>query len=167
GLNLKNPIMPASGCFGFGREYSQFFDLNELGAIIMKSATGAERLGNATPRVAETASGMLNAIGLQNPGVNKIIKTEISFLKQYNIPIIAYVDLSKIEEYVNVAEAFSKDYIIDAKKLNISCTNGRESVIQFRTNVLLAEDLSKLINAVRNVSVYIRLSTYVTNIVDR
>src|SRR5690625_6574276 len=126
GLNLKNPIMPASGCFGFGREYSQFFDLNELGAIIMKSATGEERLGNATPRVAETASGMLNAIGVQNPGVNKIIKTEIPFLKQYNIPIIANVAGSTIEEYVYVAEAFSKDNNIDAIELNISCPNVKE-----------------------------------------
>jgi len=98
GLNLKNPIMPASGCFGFGREYSQFYDLSELGAIIMKAATGEERLGNPTPRVAETASGMLNAIGLQNPGVKEIVKTEIPFLKQFNIPIIANLAGSTVEE---------------------------------------------------------------------
>src|SRR5690625_3145516 len=125
GLNLKNPIMPATGCFGFRLEYSQFFDLNELGGNIMGSGIGEQRLGNATPRVAETASGMWKAIGLQNPGVNKIIKTQIPFLKQYNIPIIAKVAGSTIEEYVYVAESFSKDNNIDAIELNISCPNVR------------------------------------------
>src|SRR5690625_4973790 len=91
GLSLKNPIMPASGCFAFGREYSQFYDLSKLGAIIMKTATGEERLGNPTPRVAETPSGMLNAIGLQNPGVKKIVATEVPFLKQFNVPVIANI----------------------------------------------------------------------------
>src|SRR5690625_5177344 len=91
GLHLKNPVMPASGCFAFGREYSEFYDLNVLGAIIMKAATGTERHGNETPRVAETSSGMLNAIGLQNPGVEKIVAEEIPFLNQFNIPIIANV----------------------------------------------------------------------------
>src|SRR5690625_3347413 len=99
GLQLKNPIMPASGCFGFGKEYSQFYDLSELGAIIMKAATGEERLGNPTPRVAETSSGMLNAIGLQNPGVKKIVETEVPFLSQFNTPIIANVAGSTVEEY--------------------------------------------------------------------
>src|SRR5690625_746105 len=89
GLNLKNPIMPASGCFGFGREYSEFYDLEKLGAVIMKAATGNERYGNDTPRVAETASGMLNAIGLQNPGVEKILATEVPFLAGLSVPIIA------------------------------------------------------------------------------
>src|SRR5690625_2452965 len=103
GLELKNPVMPASGCFGFGREYSQFYDLSKLGAVIMKAATGEERLGNPTPRVAETASGMLNAIGLQNPGVEKIVETEIPFLSKFHIPIIANVSGSTMEEYVNVA----------------------------------------------------------------
>lgn len=79
GLQLKNPIMPASGCFGFGREYSEFYDLSKLGGIMIKAATGEVRYGNPTPRVAETASGMLNAIGLQNPGVEEIIRTEIPF----------------------------------------------------------------------------------------
>src|SRR5690625_4358177 len=102
GLELKNPIMPASGCFGFGREYSQFYDLSKLGAVIMKAATGEARFGNKTPRVAETASGMLNAIGLQNPGAQKIVETEIPFLRQYNIPIIANVAGSTIEEYEKV-----------------------------------------------------------------
>ncbi len=166
GLDLKNPIMPASGCFGFGREYSQFFDLNELGAIIMKSATGEERLGNPTPRVAETASGMLNAIGLQNPGVHKIIETEVPFLKQFNIPIIANVAGSTIEEYEYVAEAFSKDASIDAIELNISCPNVKEGGIQFGTNDNMAEEITRRVKAKSNVPVYVKLSPNVTNIVD-
>lgn len=166
GLNLKNPIMPASGCFGFGREYSQFFDLNELGAIIMKSATGEERLGNATPRVAETDSGMLNAIGLQNPGVNKIIEHEVPFLKQFNIPIIANVAGSTIEEYEYVAETFSKDATIDAIELNISCPNVKEGGIQFGTDVTMAEEITRRVKAKSKVPVYVKLSPNVTNIVD-
>src|SRR5690625_5380199 len=88
GLSLKNPIMPASGCFAFGREYSEFYDLSILGAIMMKAATGEERYGNKTPRVTETSSGMLNAIGLQNPGVDKIIEREVPFLASYNTSLI-------------------------------------------------------------------------------
>ncbi len=166
GLDLKNPVMPASGCFGFGREYSQFFDLNELGAIIMKSATGEERLGNPTPRVAETASGMLNAIGLQNPGVHKIIETEVPFLKQYDIPIIANVAGSTIEEYEFIAEAFSKDGNIDAIELNISCPNVKQGGIQFGTNYNMAEDITRRVKAKSNVPVYVKLSPNVTNIVE-
>ena len=108
GLNLKNPVMPASGCFGFGKEYSQFYDLNELGAIIIKAATKEPRYGNPTPRVAETASGMLNAIGLQNPGVQGIIEEELPFLQQFSTPVIANVAGSTIEEYVYVAKSFNE-----------------------------------------------------------
>lgn len=166
GLDLKNPIMPASGCFGFGREYSQFFDLNELGAIIMKSATGEERLGNPTPRVAETASGMLNAIGLQNPGVEKIIKTEIPFLKQFEIPIIANIAGSTIEEYEYVAETFSKDGKISAIELNISCPNVKEGGIQFGTDYNMAEEITRRVKAKSTVPVYVKLSPNVTNVVE-
>lgn len=166
GLDLKNPIMPASGCFGFGREYSQFFDLNELGAIIMKSATSEERLGNPTPRVAETASGMLNAIGLQNPGVNKIIEHEVPFLKQFNIPIIANIAGSTIEEYEYVAETFSKDATIDAIELNISCPNVKEGGIQFGTDVTMAEEITRRVKTKSKVPVYVKLSPNVTNVVD-
>src|SRR5690625_1386600 len=131
GLTLKNPIMPASGCFGFGREYAQFYDLSELGAVIMKAATGEERYGNETPRVAETASGMLNAIGLQNPGVEKIVETEVPFLKQFNIPIIANVAGSTIEEYEKVTTVLNTSNDIAAIELNISCPNVKEGGIQF------------------------------------
>src|SRR5690625_7412169 len=108
----------------------------------MKSGTGEERIGNETTRLAQTASDMLNAISLQNPDVNKIIKTEIPLLKQYNIPIIANVAGSTIEEYVYVAEAFSKDNNIDAIELNISCPNVKEGGIQYGTNDLMAGEIT-------------------------
>ena len=123
--------MPASGCFGFGREYSQFYDLSKLGAIIMKSATGTERFGNNTPRVAETSSGMLNAIGLQNPGVEKIVAEEVPFLRQFDIPIIANVAGSTVEEYVKVTSVLNESEDIAAIELNISCPNVKEGGIQF------------------------------------
>lgn len=108
GLNLKNPIMPASGCFGFGKEYAQLYDLSQLGAIMIKATTVETRLGNPTPRVAETASGMLNAIGLQNPGLEKVAGQELPWLEQYDVPIIANVAGTTTEDYVEVAKAFHR-----------------------------------------------------------
>lgn len=166
GLKLKNPIMPASGCFGFGREYSQFYDLGVLGAVIMKAATGSERLGNDTPRVAETASGMLNAIGLQNPGVEKIVAEEVPFLTQFNIPIIANVAGSTVEEYEKVASVLSESNHIAAIELNVSCPNVKEGGIQFGIDPLMAATVTEKVKAVSNVPVYVKLSPNVTNIVD-
>ena len=108
GLSLKNPIMPASGCFGFGREYSQFYDLSKLGAIMIKATTPEPRYGNPTPRVAETNAGMLNAIGLQNPGLEKVISEELTWLSSYDVPIIANVAGSQVEDYVQVAREISQ-----------------------------------------------------------
>lgn len=166
GLELKNPVMPASGCFGFGREYSQFYDLSKLGAIIMKAATGTERLGNETPRVAETASGMLNAIGLQNPGVDKIIETEVPFLSQFNIPIIANVAGSTIEEYEKVVSTLNQSDQVAAIELNISCPNVKEGGIQFGIDPSMAATVTEKVKAISNVPVYVKLSPNVTNIVE-
>lgn len=166
GLNLKNPIMPASGCFGFGREYSQFYDLSTLGAVIMKAATGEERLGNPTPRVAETSSGMLNAIGLQNPGVKKIMETEIPFLADFDIPIIANVAGSTIEEYEYVATELNKAERLDAIELNISCPNVREGGIQFGIDPSMAATVTETVKKASNVPVYVKLSPNVTSVVD-
>lgn len=165
GLDLKNPIMPASGCFGFGREYSQFYELSKLGAIIMKAATGEERMGNPTPRVAETSSGMLNAIGLQNPGVKEIVKTEIPFLKPFNIPIIANVAGSTAEEYEYVTEQLNESNNLSAIELNISCPNVREGGIQFGIDPDMAAHVTKKVKKISNVPVYVKLSPNVTDIV--
>lgn len=166
GLQLENPIMPASGCFAFGREYSQFYDLSVLGAVIMKAATGEERPGNDTPRVAETASGMLNAIGLQNPGVEKIVAEEIPFLSQYKIPIIANVAGSTIEEYEKVASALNDAEDLAAIELNISCPNVKEGGIQFGIDPQMAATVTEKVKAVSKVPVYVKLSPNVTNITD-
>lgn len=166
GLKLKNPIMPASGCFGFGREYSQLFDLNKLGAVMMKAATGEARQGNATPRVAETASGMLNAIGLQNPGVDKIVETEIPFLSQYDLPIIANVAGSTMEEYEYVTKNLNKAKDLSAIELNISCPNVTEGGIQFGIDPVMAGKVTKIVKEISNVPVYVKLSPNVTNIVE-
>lgn len=166
GLDLKNPIMPASGCFGFGREYSQFYDLGELGAVMMKAATGEERLGNPTPRVAETSSGMLNAIGLQNPGVKKIVATEIPFLADFNVPIIANVAGSTVEEYEYVTRELNKSDQLDAIELNISCPNVSEGGIQFGIDPDMAASVTEKVKRASNVPVYVKLSPNVTNIVD-
>jgi dihydroorotate dehydrogenase (NAD+) catalytic subunit len=165
GLNLKNPIMPASGCFGFGKEYSQFYDLSKLGAVIMKAATGSERFGNPTPRVAETASGMLNAIGLQNPGVENIIENEVPFLSQYDTSIIANVAGSTIEEYEYVAKTFNNTENVHALELNISCPNVKEGGIQFGTEPSMAAKVTEIVKKASNLPVYVKLSPNVTNIV--
>ncbi|MFD1018110.1 dihydroorotate dehydrogenase [Thalassobacillus hwangdonensis] len=166
GLSLKNPVMPASGCFGFGKEFSQFYDLSELGAIIIKAATGEKRYGNPTPRVAESASGMLNAIGLQNPGVDGIIENELPFLRRFNTSIIANVAGSTIEEYVKVAEKLSAADGIAALELNISCPNVKEGGVQFGTDPLLAEEVTRQIKSVSAVPVYVKLSPNVSDIVE-
>ncbi|MBU5467712.1 dihydroorotate dehydrogenase [Virgibacillus sp. MSJ-26] len=166
GLSLKNPVMPASGCFGFGREYSRFYDLSKLGAVIMKAATQSERFGNPTPRVAETSSGMLNAIGLQNPGVNKIIESEIPFLADYDTCIIANVAGSSVEEYKIVAQAFNHTDKVDALELNISCPNVKEGGIQFGTDPNMAAHITEVVKKASNLPVYVKLSPNVTDIVS-
>ncbi|MFB1049633.1 dihydroorotate dehydrogenase [Paraliobacillus sp. JSM ZJ581] len=166
GLTLKNPIMPASGCFGFGAEYSNFYDLNQLGAIIIKAATAEARYGNSTPRVAETTAGMLNAIGLQNPGVANIIANELSELQAYDTPIIANVAGSTIEEYEMVAKAFRNTEQVAALELNISCPNVKEGGVQFGTDPYLASEVTKRVKAQSDVPLYVKLSPNVTNIVE-
>ena len=166
GLNLKNPIMPASGCFGFGREFSEFYDLSELGAIMIKATTVEPRFGNPTPRVAETSAGMLNAIGLQNPGLHKVISEELPFLDQYDVPIIANVAGSTEEDYVAVAKEISKVSNVHALELNISCPNVKEGGITFGTVPEIAKKLTEKVKAVSQVPVYVKLSPNVTDIVE-
>ncbi|WP_391120888.1 dihydroorotate dehydrogenase [Psychrobacillus sp. L3] len=166
GLSLKNPIMPASGCFGFGKEYAQLYDLSKLGAIMIKATTIETRLGNPTPRVAETPAGMLNAIGLQNPGLTKVLQNELPWLEQYNVPIIANVAGTLTEDYVAVAESISKAPNVHALELNISCPNVKQGGITFGTDPIVAEALTKAVKAVSSVPVYVKLSPNVTNVND-
>jgi dihydroorotate dehydrogenase (NAD+) catalytic subunit len=166
GLSLKNPIMPASGCFGFGKEYAKFYDLNVLGAIMIKATTVEPRFGNPTPRVAETSSGMLNAIGLQNPGLHKVITEELAWLEQYDTPIIANVAGSIVEDYVQVAKEISKAKNVHALELNISCPNVKTGGIAFGTIPEVAADVTRKVKEVSDVPVYVKLSPNVSNIVD-
>lgn len=166
GLSLKNPVMPASGCFGFGREYSGFYDLSVLGAIMIKATTVEPRFGNSTPRVAETSSGMLNAIGLQNPGLEKVISEELPWLAQYDVPIIANVAGSVEADYVTVAREISQAPNVHALELNISCPNVKTGGIAFGTIPEVARQLTRKVKEVSTVPVYVKLSPNVTNIVE-
>ncbi|MCO4571760.1 dihydroorotate dehydrogenase B [Streptococcus infantarius subsp. infantarius] len=125
GLDLKNPIIPASGCFGFGQEYAKYYDLDKLGSIMIKATTKDARFGNPTPRVAETPSGMLNAIGLQNPGVDVVLSEKLPWLAEHfpELPIIANVAGFSNDEYAYVSEKISKAPNVNAIELNISCPN--------------------------------------------
>ncbi|MCM3706114.1 MULTISPECIES: dihydroorotate dehydrogenase [Cytobacillus] len=166
GLELKNPIMPASGCFGFGREFSQLYDLSKLGAIMIKATTLEPRFGNPTPRVAETSAGMLNAIGLQNPGLDKVVNEELVWLEQYDVPIIANVAGSQEEDYIAVARKISANRNVHALELNISCPNVKTGGMAFGTIPEIAKNLTKKVKEVSEVPVYVKLSPNVTNIVE-
>lgn len=166
GLTLKNPIMPASGCFGFGKEYSGLYDLSLLGAIMIKATTLEPRFGNPTPRVAETPAGMLNAIGLQNPGLDHVLMEELPRLEQYDVPIIANIAGSTEEDYIEVARELLKASNVKALELNISCPNVKTGGIAFGTIPEIAKSLTKKVKAASAVPVYVKLSPNVTNIVE-
>ncbi|MBD1379963.1 dihydroorotate dehydrogenase [Metabacillus arenae] len=165
GLSLKNPVMPASGCFGFGREMAELYDLSQLGAIMIKATTLEARFGNDTPRVAETPGGMLNAIGLQNPGLENVIGNELRWLEQFDVPIIANVAGSTIEDYVEVTREISRAENVKAIELNISCPNVKTGGIAFGTDAEIAAQLTRAVKEVSEVPVYVKLSPNVSNIV--
>lgn len=166
GLTLRNPVIPASGCFGFGREYARFYDLSVLGAIAIKATTVEPRFGNPTPRVAETPAGMLNAIGLQNPGLEQVVREELPWLAQFDVPIIANIAGNTEEEYVRLAEVLSCQPNVKALELNISCPNVKVGGIAFGTDPKMAAQLTKAVVAVSRVPVFVKLSPNVTDIVD-
>lgn len=167
GLDLKNPIMPASGCFGFGKEYGDYYDLNELGSIMIKATTPKARFGNETPRVAETPSGMLNAIGLQNPGMEVVMASYLPELaRDYpELPIIANVAGACEEDYVAVCAHIGDAPNVKAIELNISCPNVRHGGIAFGTDPEVAGRLTAAVKKVAKVPVYVKLSPNVTDIV--
>ncbi len=166
GLHLKNPIIPASGCFGFGKEYAELYDLSRLGGIAIKSATPQERVGNPTPRIAETPMGMLNAIGLQNKGVDSIIENELPFLAQYDVEIIANVAGAAEEDYVEVIRKLNDQPVVKAYELNISCPNVKHGGIGLGTDPKLAAHVTRLAKEAAEKPVYVKLSPNVTNIVE-
>ena len=166
GLELKNPIMPASGTFGFGEEVGNLYDLNILGSIMIKATTLNPRLGNNTPRVAEVEGGMLNSIGLANPGLDQVIEKKLPYLEKYNLPVIANIAGSNINDYVEVAKRISKVKNVRALELNISCPNVKEGGIAFGTDQALVEEITRKVKEVSSVPVYVKLSPNVSSIVQ-
>lgn len=165
GLDLKNPIIPASGCFGFGEEYAKYYDIAKLGSIMIKATTPQARFGNATPRVAETPSGMLNAIGLQNPGLEVVMTEKLPKLEKYDLPIIANVAGACEEDYVEVCSKIGDAPNVKAIELNISCPNVKHGGIAFGTDPEVAFQLTQAVKKVANVPIYVKLSPNVTDIV--
>ena len=166
GLNLKNPIITASGCFGYGREFAELYDLSKLGGIAIKSATPKERFGNPTPRIAETPMGMLNAIGLQNHGVDWIIENELPFLSQFDTEIIANIAGATEEDYIEVIEKMNDHPVVKAYELNISCPNVRHGGMGLGTSPELAAEMTRRAKAAARKPVYVKLSPNVTDIVS-
>lgn len=166
GVTLKNPVMPASGTFGFGYEMSRWYDLNRLGAISLKGTTEEERFGNPTPRIAETREGMLNAIGLQNPGVEAVVSRELPKIRQlYDGVLLANISGFSVEEYVKVAQMFDRADEIDILEVNISCPNVRHGGMAFGTDPAAAGEVTRAVKAATHKPVYMKLSPNVTDIV--
>lgn len=163
GVELKNPVMEGSGTFGSGAEYSEFVDLNKLGAVVTKGVANVPWPGNPTPRIAETASGMLNAIGLQNPGIDVLIQRDIPFLKQFDTKIIVNVCGKTTEDYLEVVERLG-DEPVDLLEINISCPNVKEGGIAFGQNPKAVEEITKAVKKVAKQPVIMKLSPNVTDI---
>lgn len=162
---MQNPVIPASGTCGFGQEISEWFDLNVLGAIATKGTTREARYGNALPRIAECPAGLINAIGLQNPGVEEVIRHEMPELrKRYNGPIIANVSGFSIDEYAYVCERIDKETDAAIIEVNISCPNVHNGGMAFGTSPEAAAEVTKAVKAVTAKPVYMKLSPNVTDI---
>ena len=165
GVELKNPVMTASGTFGSGMEYADMVDLNKLGAVVTKGVSDKAWEGNPTPRVAEVTGGMLNAIGLQNPGIDVFIERDIPFLKKYDTKIIVNVCGHSVEEYLNVVESLA-DQPIDMMEINVSCPNVKQGALQFGQDPKVLEEVTKEIKAHAKQPVIMKLSPNVTSIKD-
>lgn len=165
GVELKNPVMTASGTFGSGMEYSEFVDLNKLGAVVTKGVANVPWPGNPTPRIAETYGGMINAIGLQNPGIDVFCERDIPFLKKYDTKIIVNVCGKSEREYVEVVERLAGEPV-DMLEINISCPNVKEGGIAFGQNAANIEHITKAIKNVAKQPVIMKLSPNVTDITE-
>lgn len=165
GVEFKNPVMTASGTFGSGMEYGEFVDLNRLGAVVTKGVANIPWPGNPTPRVAETYGGMLNAIGLQNPGIDVFIERDIPFLKQYDTKIIVNVCGKTVEDYCEVVEKLG-DQPVDLLEINVSCPNVKEGAIAFGQKADALFNITKEIKKYAKQPVIMKLSPNVTDITE-
>lgn len=165
GMTLKNPILSASGCFGYGEEAAEFFDINKLGGIVTKSITPLPRTGHPPPKVVETASGMLNAIGLTNVGLDRFISEKLPFLQKLNCAVIVNIAGSTVDGYAILAEKISSQDGIDAVEVNISCPNVESGGLEFGASPTEAAKVVKAVKKVSRVPVIPKLSPNVTDIV--
>ena len=166
GWELDNPIIPASGTFGFGKEFSKFYDINMLGTFSFKGTTLNPRFGNPTPRIAECSSGMINSVGLQNPGVDHVIEHELVELKEYfNKKVIANVSGFSIDEYVTVCQKLDVQDVVGILEVNVSCPNVHNGGMAFGTDPKNVYEVVKEVKKVTTKPVYVKLSPNVTDIV--
>ena len=166
GIELDNPVIPASGTFGFGQEFHQFYDINMLGSFSFKGTTREARFGNPTPRIAECPSGMLNAVGLQNPGVDHVIAHELPELRKiFHKPVMANISGFSVDEYVEVCEKLDKEDGIGWLEVNISCPNVHGGGMSFGTDPKAAAEVTKAVRAVTTKPIIIKLTPNVTDIV--
>ncbi len=165
GVEFKNPVITASGTFGFGQEYARIYDISRLGGISCKGTTLHERPGNPSPRIAETPSGILNSVGLQNPGVDAFIRDDLPFLKKQNTVIIANIAGSQIQDYVETVRRL-QDADVDMIELNISCPNVKEGGVSFGTSAKSVENITKQVKTVAKQPLMIKLTPNVTDITE-
>lgn len=166
GWRLDNPVIPASGTFGFGREFQEFYDINILGTFSFKGTTREARFGNPTPRIAECKAGMINAVGLQNPGIDAVIAEELPRLRSFfHKPVIANISGFSIEEYAYCCERIDREDCVGLIEVNVSCPNVRHGGMSFGTSPDCAAEVTRAVKAVTTKPVYIKLSPNVTDIV--
>ncbi len=167
GLELDNPVIPASGTFGFGYEFADLYDINCLGSIALKGTTREARFGNPTPRIAECTEGLINSVGLQNPGVDRVIAEELPKLaKVFRKPAVANVSGFSVEDYVVACEKLDKEEQIGLLEVNISCPNVHNGGMSFGTDPASAAEVTKAVKAVTTKPVYMKLTPNVTDITE-
>ena len=166
GVKLDNPIIPASGTFGFGREFAEYYNLDCLGAISVKGTTRDARFGNPTPRIAECEAGLINSVGLQNPGIDKVIAEELPHLRQiFHKPIVANISGFSLEEYEECCAKIDKEEQVEIIEVNVSCPNVHNGGMSFGTQPESAAEVTRRVKAVTTKPVFIKLSPNVTDIV--
>ncbi len=164
GVKWNNPVTTASGTFGFGKEYAEYFDLGELGAVCLKSLSAVPRLGNPSPRIAETNYGILNSVGLQNPGAEYFLENELEEIRKYDTKIIANICGSTVEDYIAVTKILQDK--VDMLELNISCPNVKEGGMAFGTNKDMVYDITSRVKEAAKVPLIVKLSPNVTDIAE-
>ena len=166
GVKLDNPVVPASGTFGFGQEFAEFYDINCLGAISIKGTTREARFGNPTPRIAECKAGLINAVGLQNPGIDRVIAEELPRLREiYHKPIVANISGFSLDEYEECCAKIDKEEQVEIIEVNVSCPNVHNGGMSFGTQPESAAEVTRRVKSVTTKPVFIKLSPNVTDIV--